>query len=170
MGDDADICGHPTRDGDGPPCQNPPGENGRCYIPAHNGEDEPAPQGRGFAIDESDHEDILKAARLGASKAGCARAAGVDKASLLRYLEAEDHDTFRTAFVQARAKGEQRLLDGALFHDENADRHMNGQHARFILSTSFDYIKTERTELTGEDGGAIEVDSDVVTVTDAAEE
>jgi hypothetical protein len=31
-------------------------------------------------------------------------------------------------------------------------------------------VKTERHELTGEDGGAIEVDSDVVTVTDAADE
>lgn len=168
MVDDADICGHPTRDGDGPPCQNPPGENGRCYIPAHNGEDKPAPQGRRWSLDESDHDDILKAARLGTSKAGCARAAGVDEKVLRRYLDA--HDAFRREFAQARAKGEQRLLDGALFHDENSDRHMNGQHARFILSTSFDYIKTERTELTGEDGGAIEVDSDVVTVTDAADE
>ena len=160
MSDDADRCGAPTSKGGA--CQNPAES-----CPWHN-TDDPPDTGRDFTIDESDHDDILEAARLGTSKAGCARAAGVDERNLRRYLDANDE--FRREFAQARAKGEQRLLDGALFHDENADRHMNGQHARFILSTSFDYIKTERTELTGEDGGAIEVDSDVVTVTDTADE
>jgi len=48
-------------------------------------------------------------------------------------------------------------------------RTVDAQHARFLLSTSFDYVKTERTELTGEDGGPVEVDSDVVTVTEVDE-
>jgi hypothetical protein len=143
--DEADVCGHPTAGGDGPPCQNPPGDNGRCHIPTHNDPDAENPQGRKFAIDESDHEDILEAASMGASKAGCARAAGVDKASLLRYLDA--HEEFRTAFTQARATGEQRLLKGPLWNEEDAPREMDGQHARFLLSTSFGYKKTEKQEV-----------------------
>jgi len=139
-----DTCGYPTADGS--PCQNPAGENGRCWIPSHNpGDDDANPQGRDFKIDESDHDDILEAARMGASKAGCARAAGVDKASLLRYLDA--HDQFRTAFMHARAEGEQRLLSGPLFNEDDAPREMDGQHARFLLSTSFDYTKTEKQEI-----------------------
>lgn len=140
-----DVCGHPTEGGDGPPCQNPPGENGRCHIPAHNGEDKPAPQGRDFAISPDDHDDILEAARMGASKSGCARAAGVHIESLRRYLDA--HDSFREAFAQARARGEQRLLEGPLYDTPEGEREMNGQHARFLLSTSFDYVKTERQEV-----------------------
>ena len=156
MGDD-ELCGAETTDGT--PCQN---KAESC--PWHN-TDDPPENGRPFALSEDDHDDILEAARMGASKAGCARAAGVDKASLLRYLNA--HDNFRTAFTQARGKGEQRLLSGPLMQDKNADQYMDGQHARFLLSTSFDYKKTEKRELTGEDGGAIEVSSDVVTVTES---
>ena len=147
--DEADVCGHPTAGGDGPPCQHPTTDDGdpdRCWEDAHNdAETESGDSGRDFAIDEADHGDILDAARMGASKAGCARAAGVDKASLLRYLDA--HDEFRTAFTQARAKGEQRLLKGPLWNEEDAPREMDGQHARFLLSTSFDYKKTEKQEV-----------------------
>ena len=92
-----DVCGHPTEGGDGPPCQNPPGENGRCHIPTHNDPDAENPQGRKWAITESDHEDILTAARDGFSKAGCARAAGVGEASLQRYLDAHDEESIRQA-------------------------------------------------------------------------
>jgi len=140
-----DECGYPTEGGDGPPCQNPAGENGRCWIPSHTDPDAENPQGRDFKIDEADHDDILDAARMGASKAGCARAAGVKKPSLLRYLDA--HDSFRTAFMRARSDGEQRLLSGPLFNEDDAPREMDGQHARFLLSTSFDYQKTEKQEI-----------------------
>ena len=153
-----DVCGHPTEGGDGPPCQNPAGENGRCYIPAHNGEDKPAPQGRDFAISPDDHDDILEAARMGASKAGCARAAGVNKQNLQRYLDS--HDTFRDAFTRARAKGERELITGPLYNsDDDDDPDMDGQHARFLLSTSFDYQKTEKREVehSGDDENPLSV-------------
>lgn len=166
MDTDADTCGADTT-GDAP-CQNPTTEDGdpaRCWIPSHNDPDAENPHGRDFALSEDDHDDILDAAKMGASKAGCARAAGVDEASLRRYLDA--HDDFRRAFAQARAEGEQRLLRGPLFREEDARREMDGQHARFLLSTSFDYKKTERKEVTGADGEAVdlEVSSEVVTVT-----
>ena len=152
-----DVCGHPTEGGDGPPCQNPAGENGRCYIPAHNGDDADPPGGRNRALDESDHDDILDAARMGASKAGCARAAGVGEATLQRYLDA--HDAFRSAFTRARARGEQRLLEGPLFESPEGERDMDGQHARFLLSTSFGYQKTEKREVehSGDDENPLSV-------------
>jgi len=140
-----DVCGHPTEGGDGPPCQNPAGENGRCWIPSHTDPDAENPQGRDFAIKEADHETILSAARDGFSKAGCARAAGVGEASLQRYLDA--HDDFRSAFMRARHDGERTLLKGPLVEREDERESIDGQHARFLLSTSFDYQKTEKREL-----------------------
>jgi hypothetical protein len=155
-----DVCGYPTAKGT--PCQHPTTDDGdadRCYIDAHNEADtESGDPGRDWSIDEADHDDILEAAELGASKAGCARAAGVEKSVLHRYLNA--HDEFRNAFARARARGEQRLLRGPLIGDD-AGPDMDGQHARFILSTSFEYAKTERKELTGEDGGPVEVERDL---------
>jgi hypothetical protein len=160
MSDD-DVCGHPTQGGEGPPCQHPTTDDGdadRCWIPDHNDADvDTEAGGREFSIDETDHDDILEAARMGASQAGCARAAGVDEKNLRRYLDA--HEDFRRAFTQARAEGEQRLLKGPLFNDEDAAREMDGQHARFLLSTSFDYKKTEKKELehSNDEDGAFNV-------------
>lgn len=130
-----DVCG--AECADGTPCQHPAGS---CPVPSHSDPDAENPHGRGFSIDEDDHDDILNAARGGLSKAGCARAAGVDKASLLRYLDA--HPDFRTAFRRARAHGERKLVEEPLYDDD-----MDGQHARFLLSSSFEYVKTEKQEL-----------------------
>lgn len=162
MGDD--MCGASTTGDE--PCKNPTSDDGdpeRCWIPSHNDPDADNPHGRDFAISEADHEDILQAAREGFSKSGCARAAGVSHTELRRYLDA--HDDFRSTFMRARHNGERELLREALYEQEDAPRQMDGQHARFILSTSFDYKKTERKEVTGPDGEAVdvEVSSDVVT-------
>jgi hypothetical protein len=149
-----DLCGY---DAPGGPCQNPATEGDRCWIPSHSDPGAENPQGRKFAISESDHDDILDAARNGLSKAGCARAAGVDKASLLRYLEA--HPEFRTAFARARERGELSLVRDGL-RDPDTDSSM----AKFLLSTSFNYIKTEKRELehSGEGGGPLEIRREVV--------
>lgn len=138
-----DVCGAETVDGG--ECQNPAGDNGRCWIPSHTDPDAENPHGRDFTITEDDHDDILRAAREGMSKSGCARAAGVAKSQLDRYLEA--HDNFRSAFTRARHEGERFLVREALIDDPDDPREVDGQHARFLLSTSFDYIKTEKKEL-----------------------
>lgn len=135
-----DICGAETAEGT--PCQHPAGDNGYCWVPQHNptpdgGTD---PGGRDFVISDDDHEDILDAARAGLSRSGCARAAGTDKDSLRRYLDA--HDEFRADFMRAREKGERRLAERGLM-----DPDVDGQMARFLLSTSFGYVKTEKREL-----------------------
>jgi len=136
-----DICG--AECADGTPCQHPP----NCPVPSHHDPDADNPHGRKFAIDESDHEDILEAARIGMSKAGCARAAGVDEKSLYRYLKSDENAQFRRAFKRARHKGERRLLTGPLEQHEEDPIQMDPQHARFLLSTSFDYVKTEKREV-----------------------
>jgi len=51
------------------------------------------------------------------------------------------------AFVRARSAGEQRLLTAALEKGPDGHTEIDGSHARFILSTSFDYVKTEKREL-----------------------
>lgn len=131
------------------PCQNRAGENGRCWIPSHNpeGSDE-NPQGRGFAIDEDDHSDILEAARKGKSQAGCARAAGTTRESLQRYLDA--HPEFRGAFKRARARGEDELLEGGLYNPD-----VDSSMAKFLLASSFGYTKTEERKHTGDASGIV---------------
>ena len=149
-----DVCGHPTEGGDGPPCELPASKSdGRCHH--HTETDERANGGREWTIDESDHEDILTAAREGFSKAGCARAVGVDEKTLRRYVDA--HDDFRRDFMRARHRGERTLLKGPLVDREGEPESIDGQHARFLLSTSFDYQKTEKKELehSGEVSGSL---------------
>ena len=149
-----DVCGHPTEGGDGPPCELPASKSdGRCHH--HTETDERANGGREWTIDESDHEDILTAAREGFSKAGCARAVGVDEKTLRRYVDA--HDDFRRDFMRARHRGERTLLKGPLVEREGEPESIDGQHARFLLSTSFDYQKTEKKELehSGEVSGSL---------------
>lgn len=107
-------------------------------------------RGRPGSVTEDDHDALLGAARQGKSKRGCARAAGVGKDALDRYLESEPE--FRDSFERARAEGESRLIEGGLY-DPDVDSSM----AKFMLSTSFDYVKTERREHTGEGGGPVEV-------------
>ena len=144
------TCNAPTTDGG--ECQNPTTDDGdpeRCWIPSHNDPDAENPHGREWTITEEDHDVILEAAREGLSQAGCARAAGVDEKNLRRYLS--KHPDFRRDFAQARERGELRLIRDGL-RDPETDSSM----AKFLLSTSFDYIKTEKRELTGEDGGSIE--------------
>lgn len=139
---DTDRCGHPT--GDGGTCQNPATEDGHCWIDSHGGDVTP---GRSSKYTEQRARDAITAARRGKSKAGCARSAGVDKATLHRWLERDDlvYDgrDFRNAFRQARAEGEDRLIEGGLSEESN----MDSQMARFLLSTSHNYIKTEKREV-----------------------
>jgi len=136
-----DICGHPTADGD--PCQNPASDGDSCWIPAHGGSADAGHRQSKFNDERA--EKAKAAARKGMSKSGCARAAGVELPTLNRWLN--EHEGFRSAFTRARHEGEQRLVTGPLFNDEMEAREMDGQHARFLLSTSFDYVKTEKKEL-----------------------
>ena len=111
-------------------------------------------KGRSFSITTDDHDELLAAAREGKSKRGCARSAGVDKDSLDRYLD--HNEDFCDSFRRARAVGESRLITGGL-HDKNVDSSM----AKFLLSTSFGYVKTEKQEVEVDGTHSIESESTV---------
>jgi len=154
-----DTCGYETADGT--PCEHRATEpDDRCWQHTDSGDADTG--GRDFAVSESDHDDLLTAAREGFSMVGCARAVGVSETALSNYLDA--HDEFKRAFTRARHEGERTLVRGPLIDDESTPD-IDGQHARFLLSTSFDYIKTERTELSGGGGDDLQIETEVTTVT-----
>jgi|GEM_PF-1808854 len=154
-----DICGADTTGEE--PCQNPAGENGRCWIPSHNDAGAENPAGRPSKFNDQRALDAIEAAREGLSKAGCGRAAGVADGTIQNWLDAnptftdeegEEREFFR-AFMRARRVGETNLVQGGLY-DEDTDSSM----AKFLLASSFDYKKTEQREVTGEGGGPVQVD------------
>jgi len=149
MSDDVETCGYVLESGD--PCQLPASRpDGRCHH--HTEAVERSNGGREWSIDESDHDDILEAAEIGASKSGCARAAGTGIDQLQRYLDA--HDDFREAFTRARHQGERRLITEPLMDRDEPDApKMDGQHARFLLKTSFKYAEKQELEDVTEGGG-----------------
>jgi len=140
MSDDADKCNHPLPDGG--TCDNPATDGDTCWIPSHGGDAENGHRPTKFTQEKADR--AKDAARKGMSKAGCARSVGVDKATLQRWLD--KHDGFRNAFTRARSEGEEKLVTGPLY-DREDEPDMDGQHARFLLSTSFEYVKTEKQEV-----------------------
>ena len=152
------ICGYEgTHNGE--PCQNSAtGENGRCYIPTHNAaadggdpDDVENPQGPPSKFDDV-REDILEAARVGASMGGCARAAGIHKSTLYDWLD-EDSDRYKPEFQrdfwQARWEGERRFI-------ENPDD-VDSRHAQFLLERSFGYTKEQTIEHEGDGLGDVVV-------------
>jgi hypothetical protein len=83
---------------------------------------------------------------------GCARLAGVDESTLHNWMN--DNEEFFKSLKRARAHGELSHLQS-----------VNDRGSRFVLERSFGYVKKEKREVTGGDGDAIKVTSDVVTVT-----
>jgi len=147
-------CGYET--GDGEPCQLPASrDDGRCHH--HTDIDgERANGGRPSLLNEYE-DDILAGARQGMTLEGCARLAGVDESTLHRWKN--KYEGFRKSLKRARAHGELQHLQS-----------VNDRGSQFILERSFGYIKKEKREHMGENGGAVEVTSDVVTVTDSTDE
>ncbi len=146
------ICGS-TETSSGKPCQNPAGMGTEREIGPCNRHLEV--QGRPSTFNDEAAREAIEAARWGTSISGCARAAGVPESTLRSWLdrslefvtESGDVEDFSRAFRRARAKGEQVLIRGALLRGETEDgQEIDGQHARFLLSTSFKYQKSERHE------------------------
>lgn len=155
---DDEICGYETVNGGG--CQNRAGDNGRCWIPQHNpdSDDENDGRGRPELLDEY-RDEVLKAARQGKSISGCGREAGVDESTIRGWLER--HADFSRAFKRARAEGEDEWIREGRGPDGDSS------FAKFMLNTSYDYKETEKREVTGEDGGPVELNlNETVVETD----
>lgn len=155
---DDDICGYEGTH-DETPCENPPsGDNGRCHIRTHNaaadGGDPENVENRAGPPEKLPEvrDDILQAAREGASKNGCARAAGIHKSTFYEWINPDSdhyHEEFHREFLQARWQGERRFI-------ENADD-VDARHAQFMLERSFGYTKTETVEHEGDALGDVVV-------------
>ena len=100
--------------------------------------------GRPSKIDEH-KDDILAGARQGMTLEGCARLAGVTEQTLHNWLD--KHEDFFESLQRARAHGELKHLQS-----------VNDRGSQFLLERSFGYTKTEKREITGEDGGGIVID------------
>ena len=155
MSDSVEQCGHIKNDGEA--CTyTPKYEDGKCGIHTDNPD---GGNGRHTLFNKERASEAIRAACRGTSKAGCARAAGVAKSTLHEWLEGDntytyDGEDFSNAFARARSRGEATLINDGL-RDPDTDSSM----AKFLLSTSFDYVKTEKKEIdqTTEHSGGFEV-------------
>lgn len=144
--------------GDGEPCDyEAKYADGKCGHHSIHTE-----KGRPTKFTDERAQLAIEAAREGKSVAGCERAAGVGEGTVGNWLE-QGH-TFKTehgkladffrAFARARATGESECIRNA------RSEYGNPSFEKYMLSSSFDYKKTEQTELTGEDGGSIIINTE----------
>jgi hypothetical protein len=138
-----DVCGATM--GNGEECTYAAKHaDGRCGIHTDEGEDVETDggtnRGRPSKFNDERSTAAIEAAKIGKSKAGCARSAGVDEHTLERWLD--KHADFRSDFRRARALGEDKLLQDGMY-DPEADSQM----ARFLLSSSFGYKKASKQEV-----------------------
>lgn len=97
-------------------------------------------QGRPSKYNEERVERILKAARKGKTKKGCARAGGIIRETLNTWLEksrnGEDFSGFFEEFTHARAEGESELVEQCKRSDP-----------KFLLAASYGYKTTQKKEV-----------------------
>jgi len=162
MSDDAETCGHPTAGGDGSPCQNPAGENGRCWIPSHNGDaadavtDAENAPGRPSKFSDEMARTAIQAVPEQKTVRGVEAELGLGEGTIRKWLQKDltyvDEDgtrrDFFRAFRRARAGVMADLVNGPLYDPPEETppdyQHMNGQHARYLLASSFGLTKTEK--------------------------
>lgn len=144
---DEERCGEIKSDGE--PCAyTPKYEDGKCGV--HTNCTDTAPGGRPTKFNDERAQDAIAAAREGKSEDGCARAAGVRSPTISNWIESnptfEASDgterEFFKAFTRARAKGESRLIEGGL-----RDPDVDASFAKFLLASSFDYVKEEKRDI-----------------------
>jgi len=128
-------CGAETSDGT--PCEWDESERGEC--PYHGDGDAPN-NGRPSKLEDT-KDDILNAAREGLTLEGCARVAGIGVSTLREWRK--EHEDFSAALRRARAEAERELI-------QDVD-------PEFVLERSYGYMKTEKREITGEDGGGLTI-------------
>lgn len=125
--------------------------------------------GRPSKLTDDTQQRILDALRLGTTQENAARYAGIGPATYYRWLEQgaqddapDEYREFRDAVEQARAEAEVRNV--AIIAD--AAKRGTWQAAAWFLERSMPkaWSLTRRTELTGADGGPVEVAVDVDTL------
>jgi len=143
---DNERCGWQLDDGTG--CDNPASDedSGRCWL--HK--EDATKAGRPSKFNDERAQQVIQAAKQAKSKGGCARAAGVDRATIGNWLAKNPTFTdasgqkreFLTAFAHARADGETILVQGGLRNDD-----IDSSFAKFLLKTSFDYREVQEVRM-----------------------
>lgn len=165
---DEDICGAETTDG------------GKCQRPMGWGTDsdigpcsDHRSRGRPSKFNDERARAACRAARGARSKRGCARAAGIGKSTLNRWVEKNptfrtesgERAEFRDAFRRARSDGEQLLVEGGLRPERpDGESDIDSQHCRFLLATSYGYEKTERRDVRVDNDADLDEQPDVLVI------
>lgn len=105
-------------------------------------------------------EQIIELGKAGKSIAQMASFFDVDKASIYRW--AEEDDTFRTALARAKAHSQNWWEEAA--QNNLASRDFNAQLWLKSVASRFrdDYTERQQTEITGAEGGPVQVQSQVI--------
>jgi|AKVG01.1.fsa_nt_gi hypothetical protein len=125
-----DTCGHITNDGTR--CQKSGNKkDGKCYI---HSDHEEVNMGAPSKFDDA-KDDLLSNAEEYITTKQVAQGAGVSKQTLYNYIQM--HDDFAEEFRRRRSQASQNLIQDALTGE------VDSSFAKFLLQTSFDFIKTE---------------------------
>lgn len=114
-------------------------------------EDDDAHGGRPSEFTDERAQEAINAAREGKSKAGCERDAGVGGGTIDNWLNANptfidsegNEKQFFRAFRRARGDGESLYIT----EGRNPDGDVDTSFAKYMLSTSYEYKKTEKQEV-----------------------
>lgn len=100
---------------------------------------------------------VIELGKEGKSVAQIAAAFEVDKASIYRWEE--EHEDFRTAFARAKALSQTWWEDKA--QQNLSDKNFNAQLWLKSVASRFreDYTERQQTELTGANGGAVQIEA-----------
>jgi len=152
-----DTCDHPTAAGG--ECQHPTTDDGdpdRCWVDSHNDAETTSGQGgRPRLLDDRRKQQIIyTAVNSGLTVEHQANLAQVSPDTLRRALccvetprtpelTTEDPCEFCEGYAQAHARGAMQVLDEC--------------RPEFRASATFGYVKEEKHQHTGDEGGALEV-------------
>lgn len=142
-----DECGEEKISGER--CSYPPKyPDGKC---GYHTDHETGPDfGRPTEFNDERAKAAIEAVRIGKSKSGAARAAAVTSETIDNWCsqghtfinsKGEAVDFFE-AFSRARAEGETKLVEGGL-----DDPDVNSTFAKFLLSSSYDYVEEEKQQV-----------------------
>lgn len=151
------ICGAETQSGR--KCQKSGNkDDGKCHIHSRHSETNIGNPSKY----EDVRDELLEKAEEYITTKQVAHGAGVSKQTLYNYIQ--QYDDFAEEFRKRRSKASQKLIRDQMNGEVKASM------AKFLLQTSFDYIKTEEKLVdenhdkdTLEDGFTVEYADDVTT-------
>jgi hypothetical protein len=161
-----DLCGAET--GAGGECQNPATEGDSCWIESHGGHAQTGAGGRPSTFTDDLARMAIAAAEKGKSERGIEREVGVGRDTIFSengwieqghtFTDADGTTRkFSVAIERARARGEDEWIREGRGDDGDSS------FAKFMLSTSYGYIKTEKREVDMDVDATHDVTADFVT-------